>query len=165
MATHSSVLAWRIPMDREPWRATGAITPPGSPWGHKESDTTEWQRTAHRPFKGFGRRVTWSNLCCESIALVEPHLFPAFPRIASLLCLGLPGYLLLTWPGLLFLQISTWLTPSPGSDLLKVPLLSKTFPDHLYPSLYPRWLLLSFSAPPTTWHCFRECLPTTRSAL
>ena len=41
MATHSSILAWRIPMDREPWRATGAITPPGSPWGHKESDTTE----------------------------------------------------------------------------------------------------------------------------
>ena len=27
-ATHSSILAWRIPMDR--------------PWGHKESDTTEW---------------------------------------------------------------------------------------------------------------------------
>ena len=27
MATHSSVLAWEIP---------------GSPWGHRESDTTEW---------------------------------------------------------------------------------------------------------------------------
>ena len=23
MATHSSILAWRIPMDREAWRATG----------------------------------------------------------------------------------------------------------------------------------------------
>ena len=31
MATHSSILAWRIPME------------PGgySPWGHKEMDTTE----------------------------------------------------------------------------------------------------------------------------
>ena len=31
MATHSSILAWRIPMNG------GAY----SPWGHKESDTTE----------------------------------------------------------------------------------------------------------------------------
>ena len=33
-ATHSSILAWRIPMDRRAWLAN-------SPWGHKESDTTE----------------------------------------------------------------------------------------------------------------------------
>ena len=33
MATHSSILAWRIPMDRGAWQITG--------WGHKESDTTE----------------------------------------------------------------------------------------------------------------------------
>ena len=33
MATHSSILAWRIPWTEEP----GAY----SPWGHKESDTTE----------------------------------------------------------------------------------------------------------------------------
>ena len=31
MATHSSVLAWRIPWTEEP----------GGPWGHKESDMTE----------------------------------------------------------------------------------------------------------------------------
>ena len=30
MATHSSILAWRIPWTGEP----------GSPWGHKELDTT-----------------------------------------------------------------------------------------------------------------------------
>ena len=33
MVTHSSVLTWRIPMDRGAWQATL--------WGHKESDTTE----------------------------------------------------------------------------------------------------------------------------
>ena len=33
MAAHSSILVWRIPRQR---------TPAGySPWGHKESDTTE----------------------------------------------------------------------------------------------------------------------------
>ena len=34
MDTHSSVLAWRIPMDRGAWKAA-------APGGHKESDTTE----------------------------------------------------------------------------------------------------------------------------
>ena len=34
MANHSSILAWRIPMDRETWRASVH-------GGHKESDTTE----------------------------------------------------------------------------------------------------------------------------
>ena len=37
MATHSSILAWRIPMDRGAWWATV--------WGHKESDTTEQHTT------------------------------------------------------------------------------------------------------------------------
>ena len=37
MATHSSILAWRIPKDR------GAY----SPWGLKELDTTEQLRTQH----------------------------------------------------------------------------------------------------------------------
>ena len=34
MATHSSIHAWRIPWIEEPSRLY-------SPWGHKESDTTE----------------------------------------------------------------------------------------------------------------------------
>ena len=34
MATHSSILAWRIPKDRGAWRATVHGV-------HKESDTTE----------------------------------------------------------------------------------------------------------------------------
>ena len=34
MATHSSILAWRVPPNRGAWRGY-------SPWGGKESDTTE----------------------------------------------------------------------------------------------------------------------------
>ena len=34
MATHSSILAWKIPWTEEPGRLC--------PWDHKESDTTEW---------------------------------------------------------------------------------------------------------------------------
>ena len=41
MATDSSILAWRIPMDRGAWWATVH-------GGHKESDTTERRRT-HTP--------------------------------------------------------------------------------------------------------------------
>ena len=36
MAIHSSILAWRIPMDRGAWWAL---------WGCRESDTTEWLST------------------------------------------------------------------------------------------------------------------------
>ena len=38
MATHSSILAWRTPMDRGAWQAT---------WGRKESDTSEWLSTQY----------------------------------------------------------------------------------------------------------------------
>ena len=37
MVAHSSILAWRIPMDRGAWQAT---------WGRKEWDMTEWLSTA-----------------------------------------------------------------------------------------------------------------------
>ena len=36
MATHSSILAWRLPMDGGAWGGGGY-----SPWGRMESDTTE----------------------------------------------------------------------------------------------------------------------------
>ena len=35
MTTHSSITTWKIPWTEEP----------GSPWGHKESDTTEYTHT------------------------------------------------------------------------------------------------------------------------
>jgi len=39
MTTHSSILVWRIPMDRGAWWTY-------SPWCHKESDMTEKLSTA-----------------------------------------------------------------------------------------------------------------------
>ena len=41
-ATHSSILAWRMPTHREAWSLVGY-----SPWGQKESDTTERLSTTH----------------------------------------------------------------------------------------------------------------------
>ena len=43
MAIHSSILVWRIPMDRGAWRTIGH-------WGHKELDTTEQLNTEPRNF-------------------------------------------------------------------------------------------------------------------
>ena len=37
MATHPSILAWRITMDREARQEAGGC----NPWGHKESDMTQ----------------------------------------------------------------------------------------------------------------------------
>ena len=42
MATHSSILAWKIPWTKEPDRY--------SPWGHKELDTTERPTLSHNTF-------------------------------------------------------------------------------------------------------------------
>ena len=50
MATHSSVPAWRIPMNRE--ALVGC-----SPWGHKDLDTTERLSIAqHRGGGGMERK-------------------------------------------------------------------------------------------------------------
>ena len=45
MATHSSILAWRNPHGQ---RSLAGY----SSWGHKESDTTEWLRTAQEWNRG-----------------------------------------------------------------------------------------------------------------
>ena len=44
MATHFSILAWRIPMDRGTWQVC--------PWGCKESDMTEQLSTQHTNREG-----------------------------------------------------------------------------------------------------------------
>ena len=49
MATHSSILAWRIPWTEEP---TGY-----SPWGHKESDMMG-QNSQQRAEAGLGKYVS-----------------------------------------------------------------------------------------------------------
>ena len=54
MTTHSSILAWKIPWTEEP----GGLH---SPWGRKESDTTE--RLSERPPEGKRER-----LVCDSVA-------------------------------------------------------------------------------------------------
>ena len=51
MATHSSILAWRIPVDRGAWWATYRL------WGCKESDMTE--------------RLNWTELGCRSFSSEE----------------------------------------------------------------------------------------------
>ena len=45
MATHSSILAWRIPTEK---RSLAGY----SPWGHKESDITEWLNTHTHIYRG-----------------------------------------------------------------------------------------------------------------
>ena len=50
MATHSSILAWRVPTDKETWWATVH--------GHKESDMTEQLSTAqHIPKQQSSMRI------------------------------------------------------------------------------------------------------------
>ena len=56
MATHSSILAWRIPWTEEPGR-------PHSPWRLKELDMTEWLSTAHE---------------AQSYLIVSSSCFPSY---------------------------------------------------------------------------------------
>ena len=54
MTAHSSILPWRIPMDRRAWRAT-------SPWGHKELDTTE--RLSTHTHKHYFKHFKFMSSC------------------------------------------------------------------------------------------------------
>ena len=54
MATHSSTLAYRTPMERGAWRA------PMCPWGHKEVDTTERLSTAQHGNSAFS--FWWTSM-------------------------------------------------------------------------------------------------------
>ena len=56
MATHSSILAWRIPMDRGAWQAMGL----------QESDMTEWLSTAQTSSGDhFVMNKNIESLCCK----------------------------------------------------------------------------------------------------
>ena len=57
MATHSSILAWRIPMDRGDWRA--AV----SPWSYKKSDMAE-QLSTSKLKKAEYQRIDAFELWC-----------------------------------------------------------------------------------------------------
>ena len=58
-AVHSSVLAWRIPVDRGSWRAYG-------PQSHKKSGTTErFSKHAHGPVLVI---LSWSHSCKSRLA-------------------------------------------------------------------------------------------------
>ena len=85
MVTHSSILVWRIAMDR------GARSP-CSPWGHKQSDMTEWLCTAqHSPItldplysaKFLSFLSPWSGSNSISVDFYSaPHCkWKDFPRI------------------------------------------------------------------------------------
>ena len=54
MATHSSILAWKIPWTEEPGGDY-------SPWGHKESDVTEHACTLV---------IQWLRLCTSTAGVV-----------------------------------------------------------------------------------------------
>ena len=73
MATHSSILAWKIPWTEEP----GSY----SPWGRKESDTTERLHSLTFRPKREGRLWVWVD--CIDPGLAEPGTC-AFPDIHSL---------------------------------------------------------------------------------
>ena len=51
MATHSSILAWRVPMDRGAWRATVP--------GVTESDMTEWLSPTQEDETTVKRQIFW----------------------------------------------------------------------------------------------------------
>ena len=66
MATHSSILAWRIPRTEEPSRLK-------SPWGCKESDTTEWLLLHLTSVSNWGLLLYLGFLPVQD-SQVSPHL-------------------------------------------------------------------------------------------
>ena len=63
MATHSSILAWRIPMDREAWQGY-------SPWGRKKSDMTEQLSTHSTHHIFFIYSSVDGNLSCVRVLTI-----------------------------------------------------------------------------------------------
>ena len=79
LATHSSVLAWRIPWTEEP----------GGPWGGRESDTTE-RLPDETAMWGGGERASRHALSCVlrevTLALVLLFFFYSLLAVLDLCC-------------------------------------------------------------------------------
>ena len=71
MATHSSILAWKNPMDRGAWRL--------SPWIHKESDMNEhtWTSTVESILIVRKRNT---NVACYMVLDISFFVFLFFNR-------------------------------------------------------------------------------------
>ena len=74
MATHASVLAWKIPWTEEPVDY--------SPWGRKESDTTEHSHTSHCPLLASASTETTDCLYAAVILRLEDH-FPTWDSLVG----------------------------------------------------------------------------------
>ena len=74
MATHSDILAWRIPIDRGAWQAVawGCKDRGARPWGCKESDMTEQLSTAQSIFNFSICVIHLSSLFALSLFLLCP---------------------------------------------------------------------------------------------
>ena len=88
MATHSSILAWRIPMDTGAWRATVQA--------HKELDPAECARTrvrahththTHNPPSNHRQRVSWilGPFPPAWTLSLGPVLYPPLPLVGCAL--------------------------------------------------------------------------------
>ena len=76
MATQSSILAWRIPMDRGAWWAT-------VPWGRRESDATEVTQHARAERKHSARNINKIKQCLVIGLQRSACLEPTCPRTSS----------------------------------------------------------------------------------
>ena len=75
MATHSSILAWRIPMDRGAWQAA-------LPWGRKEWHTTEQLSTLKISVQ-FSRLVLSNSLWPHEMQHARPPCPSPTPGVCS----------------------------------------------------------------------------------
>ena len=112
MATHSSILAWRIPMD---W----GILVGYSPWGWKESDTIEWPSTAQHSVTTIHPR--------SSFYLVRLKLYPVKQQ---LLILSFPQSLVNTIILSVFIILSTLSTSCKWNYTIFVFLWLTNFIEH-----------------------------------
>ena len=74
MATCSSILAWRIPMDRGAWRATVHCVAQSQTWlsdTHSEHSTRYWKSSPYHPV----------GSCCIVVLSVNPKLLGISPLV------------------------------------------------------------------------------------